>query len=145
MAKVHKTPMYECQAFFPEGFPKKWKYVTDLKSFAGFLSKSHPQWKYFNVYQKGTKQYLKRFYPGNLVPKALGLAFLFLTQKFTFGNTPAVPYPYENTSSKTTSSLQALSSIKNTSGFTTSNTSNQNGFNNTATISTQANPKNPVL
>ena len=139
MAKVHKTPMYECQAFFPEGYPKKWKYVTDLKSFAGFLSTSHPQWKYFNVYQKGTKQYLKRFYPGNLVPKTLGLLVLLLTQKFTFGNSSALPYPYENTSNKTTSSLKAPYSIKNTSRETTLSTS-INDFNNHATILTQGGP-----
>jgi hypothetical protein len=117
---MHKNPMYECQVFFPEGFPKKWKYVTDLKSFAAFLSKSHPSWKYFNVYQKGTKIYLKRFYPGNLVPKVLGLLLLLLTQKFTFDKTFAVPSnTYENTSSKTTPSTST------------------NDFNNHATILTQ--------
>ena len=110
---MHKTKMYECQAFFPENHPKKWKYVTDLKSFSEFLSKSHASWKYFNVYEKGTKVFRGRFYRGNVIPKVLGLLLLLATLK----------PPYENTSDKTTS-----------------NTSN-NGFNYSATISTNYNEK----
>ncbi len=49
------------RSFFPAGFPKKWKYVADLASFAKFLSRDHSTWKYFNIYEKGTKKYLKRF------------------------------------------------------------------------------------
>jgi hypothetical protein len=80
--------MYACFAFFPNGNVKRWKYVRDLKSFAQFLTKDHSSWKYFNVYDKGTKQYLKRFYPGNSIPKTLGLlALVLLTHKFTFGKT----------------------------------------------------------
>lgn len=113
---MHKTKMYACFAFFPDGSVKRWKYVRNLTGFMLFLTKSHPSWKYFNVYDKGTKEYLKRFYPGNSVPKILGLllAFSLLTQKFTF--------------SKTQNSI----SVKNTFNKTTFN----NGFNNTATIST---------
>jgi hypothetical protein len=103
--------MYECQAFFPEDHPKKWKYVRDLKSFSEFLSKHHVSWKYFNVYEKGTRQFLKRFYQGNIIPKVLGLFLLLATLKL----------PYENTS-----------------GDTTYNTS-INGFNYSATISTTSN------
>jgi hypothetical protein len=80
MAKLtlkKKGKMYECQVFFPTGFPKKWKYVTDLGAFAAFLSRDHASWKYINVYEKGTKIYLKRFYPGNVIPKVLGLLFAF--------------------------------------------------------------------
>src|SRR5688572_1277644 len=104
MHKQHKTPMYECQAFFPDTHPKKWKYVTDLKSFSGLLSRDHASWKYFNVYEKGSKSFLKRFYPGNLVPKVLGLLLILLTQKFTPSkSTPSLldQYPMKNTSSKT--------------------------------------------
>ena len=108
---MHKTKMYECTAFFPSGHPKKWKYVRDLKSFSNFLTKDHPSWKYFNVYEKGTKIYLKRFYPGNLIPKILGI-LLFIG---------SLSNPYENTSNKTTRSK------------TTLNTS-INGFNYYATI-----------
>ena len=95
----HKSPMYECTAFFPDGqHPKRWKYVKDLKSFTAFLSKTHSSWKYFNVYEKGSKNYLKRFYPGNLVPKILGLLLIYLTLKCTPSNSRALAYPYENTS-----------------------------------------------
>ena len=82
--------MYACFVFFPNGEVKRWKYVTDLKSFEQFLSKSHPSWKYLNVYDKGTKQYLKRFYPGNIIPKILGLFFFALSlyaMKNTFNKT----------------------------------------------------------
>jgi hypothetical protein len=103
-----KGKMYECQVFFPAGYPKKWKYVTNLESFTQFLNRNHSSWKYFNVYEKGSKNYLKRFYPGNLVPKVLTAILLLLT----------LNYPYENTSSETTSSTSI------------------NGFNNSATIST---------
>jgi hypothetical protein len=130
MSKINlkkKGKMYECTAFFPSGFPKKWKYVTNLESFSLFLSKDHSEWKYFNVYEKGTKQYLKRFYPGNAIPKVLGLVLVLgislLTQKFT--------------SNKTTfkERVAFLIPMKNTSSETTSNTYN-NGFNNPATILT---------
>jgi hypothetical protein len=122
-----KGKMYECTAFFPSGFPKKWKYITNLESFSRFLSRDHASWKYFNVYEKGTKQYLKRFYPGNAIPKVLGLVLVLgislLTQKFT--------------SNKTTfkERVAFLIPMKNTSSETTSNTYN-NGFNNPATILT---------
>ena len=110
---MHKSTMYECQAFFSEGHPKKWKYVTDLRSFSQFLSKDHSSWKYFNVYEKGTKQFLKRFYPGNPIPKVLGM--LLLIASFT--------NPYENTSNKTTSDTST------------------NGFNYYATIATPKDSK----
>jgi hypothetical protein len=119
-----KGKMYECTAFFPSGFPKKWKYVTNLESFSRFLSKDHSEWKYFNVYDKGTKQYLKRFYPGNAIPKVLGLilalGFSLLTQKFT---------PSTTNEERTAFYL----SMKNTDSGTTASTCN-NGFNYCATI-----------
>lgn len=114
--------MYACFAFFPDGSVKRWKYVTNLESFAAFLSKSHPTWKYFNVYDKGTKGYLKRFYTGNAVPKALSFALLFFFSiMFSISQSGKRPSrTYENTFTKTT--------------FT-------NGFNNTATISTPTNKR----
>lgn len=125
---MHKNPMYTCFAFFPDGNVKRWKYVTDLNSFSQFLAKSHSAWKYFNVYDKGTKGFLKRFYPGNVVPKTLVLIlFLLLTLKFTF--TSRSLYTYENTFDKTTCNKTTLI----------------NGLNNTATISTLSKTKGGVL
>ena len=104
---MHKKKMYACIAFFPNGEVKRWKYVRDLKSFGDFLNKDHSTWKYFNVYDKGTKQYLKRFYPGNIIPKVLGLILILglsLTQKFTLDKTfiQCISIAYEKTFSKTT-------------------------------------------
>lgn len=118
--------MYACFAFFPDGSVKRWKYVTNLNSFQQFLSKSHPAWKYFNVYEKGSKQFLKRFYPNNPVPKILGLFLVMclLMQLFTVSNKPA----YQLTESI---------SVKNTFNKTTFiKTTFINGFNNSATIPT---------
>jgi len=132
--KEHKSKMYACFAFFPDGSAKRWKYVTDLASFTQFLNKSHSAWKYFNVYEKGSKLFVKRFYPGNLVPKTLMLFFLFslgiLTQKFTFNKTFILsalaynPYPLKNTFSKTTCTPTTFMAVS------------PNGFNNSATIPT---------
>ena len=125
-----KGKMYECTTFFPSGFPKKWKYVRDLKSFTQFLSKDHASWKYFNVYEKGTKNYLKRFYPGNVVPKTLGLLLLvLLTQKFTSSNTfsNSEAYIMKNTTSNKTTSSTYNTSI--------------NGFINSTTISNHSDKK----
>src|SRR5215831_13601163 len=75
--------MYECTVFFPAGYPKTWKYVRDLKTFGEFLNRDHPTWKYFNVYEKGSKKYLKRFYFDNIIPKVLTIILILLTQKFS--------------------------------------------------------------
>ncbi len=128
---MHKTKMYACFAFFPDGSVKRWKYVTSLTGFMLFLSKSHPAWKYFNVYEKGSKQFLKRFYPGNTVPAILGMLMLvfLLTQKFTFGN---------NLSAQTQNPI----TLKNTFNKATFNkTTFINGFNNSSTIPTLLNEK----
>lgn len=116
--------MYECQAFFPDGqTPKKWKYVRNLESFTQFLTRDHAAWKYFNVYEKGSGKYLKRFYPGNTVPKVLSLlGFLILFS------------PMFSSSCGTIALHQHL--LKNTSNKTTSTTSN-NDFNYCATIPTR--------
>jgi hypothetical protein len=125
-----RKKMYACFAFFPNGEVKRWKYVRDLKSFAVFLNKDHPLWKYFNVYDKGTRQYIKRFYPDNIIPKVLGLILILglslLTQKFTFDKT-FIQFSflsYEKTFRKTT--------------FI-------NGFNNSATIPTLIKEKRSVV
>lgn len=125
-----KSKMYACFAFFPDGSVKKWKYVRNLKSFGEFLSKTHPLWKYFNVYDKGTRAFLKRFYPGNLVPKVLGL-FLLIPIKFTFALSCCFPksITYENTFDKATFNKATFI----------------NGFNNSATIPTLLNHKGGSL
>jgi hypothetical protein len=81
---MHKSKMYACIVFFATGEVKRWKYVRDLQSFSRFLLRDHASWKYFNVYEKGSKKYLKRFYPENVIPKCLPVVSFLLTLKFTF-------------------------------------------------------------
>lgn len=124
--------MCACIVFFPNGSPKRWKYVRDLKSFSQFLTKDHPSWKYFNVYDKGTKQFVKRFYPGNIIPKTLGLLLIaLLTQKFTF--------------SQTTFSQSKNQPLKNTTFNKTTFNTFTNGFNYYATIATPKDSKREGL
>ena len=119
--KKPRGKMYECTAFFPDTFPKKWKYVRDLQSFAQFLNSKHPSWKYINVYEKGSKQFLKRFYPQNPIPKVLPFLVLasmgLLTQKFTSGNTSsvsqAIHYPLKNTFGTFTSTASSEATSNN--------------------------------
>jgi hypothetical protein len=66
----HKND-YSIIVFFPIGKPKKWGFVHRLDGFAEFLNKKHSDWLYMNVYDRRKKQYLKRFYKGNLVPDFL--------------------------------------------------------------------------
>ena len=107
---AHKND-YTCIVYFPDTKPKKWTYVHKLNSFAQFLSKKQQSWAYFNVYDRRTGAYLRRFYRGNFIPYflptlvfALGLGFFL-----TFNN-PSLKSPFS---------------------FSI------NGLNNTATISTQ--------
>lgn len=87
---------YSCIVFLESGETKKWKYVRDLKSFSNFLSKSHPSWKYFNVYEKSSRSFLKRFYVGNFIPKVLSFVLLLiLSSTLNFK-------PLKNTFNKTT-------------------------------------------
>jgi len=60
---------YTCIVFFDERDPKKWKYVHSLKGFERFISRTYRTWKYFNVYNRRSGQYMARFYVGADVPK----------------------------------------------------------------------------
>ena len=82
----HKND-YSCIAFFESGKPKKWQYVHKLDGFVRFLNQKHQGWKYLNVYERRTGKYLKRFYPGSIIPKLLLVLAFFLTHKFTFSRT----------------------------------------------------------
>ena len=62
---------YSIIAFFERQKPKKWEYVHKLNGIAVFLNKKHPTWLYFNVYDRRTGQYLKRFKKNDFVPAFL--------------------------------------------------------------------------
>ena len=51
-----------------ESKPKKWTYVHKLNGFSMFLNKSHPTWKYMNVYNRRTRDFLKQFKPSDFIP-----------------------------------------------------------------------------
>lgn len=94
----HKND-YTCIVYFPELSPKKWQFVHTLNSFAIFLTVKHPTWLYFNVYERRTGKYLKRFYKGNLAPQFLGMLgfilspFFFLTfNKLTLNKLASITF-----------------------------------------------------
>lgn len=107
---------YSVIVYFENASPKKWNYVHTLDSFSKFLNSKHSSWKYFNVYERRTGKYLKRFYPGNIIPKFLPVFLVVLALHFflTFNNTP-----WQSTFN--------------------------NGFNNTATISNDLNQKGGLI
>lgn len=111
----HKND-YSVIVFFKNATPKKWQFVHKLNGFSKFLDSKHSTWKYFNVYERRTGKYLKRFYPGNIIPQILTIISIVFASHFflTFNNTPRQ------------------------STF-------NNGFNNTATISKALNQKGGVL
>ena len=88
----HKND-YSCIVYFPNDEPKKWAYVHSLYNFSKFLDIKHPSWSYFNVYERRTTGYLKRFYKGNIVPIFLSLLIFLIGTVFflTFNNTATIP------------------------------------------------------
>ena len=80
---------YSCIAFYKDAKPKKWNFIHGLTGFAAFLNQKHPGWEYFNVYERRTGKYLKRFYPGNIIPYFLTLLPIAIILHFflTFNNT----------------------------------------------------------
>ena len=68
---MNNSNPYSIVVFFQRRNPLKWKYVNNLKKTANDLSRLHPTWKYMNVYDRKSGNYLKRFYPENNIPKAI--------------------------------------------------------------------------
>ena len=62
---------YSVIVFFDSQNPKKWAYVHKLNVFALFLNGKHPEWLYFNVYDRQKGVFLKRFYKKDYVPAFL--------------------------------------------------------------------------
>ena len=83
----HKND-YSCVVFYRNDKPKKWQFVHGLTKFVSFLNEKHTGWQYINVYERRTGKYLKRFYPGNIVPYFLTILPLALVLYFflTFNN-----------------------------------------------------------
>lgn len=122
----HKND-YTCIAFFKQGKPKKWKYVHKLDGFVRFLNQKHSGWKYLNVYDRRTGDYLKRFYPGNHIP---GFLTLLLGVCFAFSLALAKP-------TKPLNSTFGEKAFRSSSySMTFGNPTFINGFNNSATIPT---------
>jgi hypothetical protein len=66
----HKND-YSVVVFLSTGEVKKWTFVHRLDGFVKFLNDKHSEWLYMNVYDRRKREYLKRFYKGNLVPDFL--------------------------------------------------------------------------
>jgi hypothetical protein len=66
----HKND-YSAVVFLSTGEVKKWTFVHRLDGFVKFLNDKHPDWLYMNVYDRRKREYLKRFYKGNVVPDFL--------------------------------------------------------------------------
>lgn len=62
---------YSIIVFFDHETPKKWQYVHKLNGMAMYLNKKHSNWIYFNVYNRRTGEYLKRFKKTDFVPAFL--------------------------------------------------------------------------
>jgi len=98
---VHKND-YSCIVFYKGGKTKKWQFVHGLSKFVTFINEKHPGWEYINVYERRTGKYLKRFYPGNIIPYFLTLLpfaivlYFFLTFKTSASELTFV-YGFNNT------------------------------------------------
>jgi hypothetical protein len=97
----HKND-YTCIVFYKNDKPKKWQFVHSLSKFVSFLNGKHPNWQYLNVYDRRTGKYLKRFYPGNIIPYFLAILPFALVLHFflTFNNNPhrlTFTYGFNNT------------------------------------------------
>lgn len=64
----HKND-YSVIVFLSTGEVKKWSFVHELKGFARFLDQKHPSWIYFNVYNRRTREFLKRYQKGDAIPQ----------------------------------------------------------------------------
>jgi len=85
---MHKND-YSCIVYFENTNPKKWAFVHKLNGFASFLNEKHKGWKYFNVYERRTAKFLKRFYPGNIIPDFIAsLLLIFLLRCLPFHGLP---------------------------------------------------------
>ncbi|MEA4981649.1 MAG: hypothetical protein VB066_02920 [Paludibacter sp.] len=62
---------YSIIVFFEREKPKKWENIEKLNGMAIHLNKKHPTWLYFNVYDRRTELYLKRFKKNDYVPAYL--------------------------------------------------------------------------
>jgi hypothetical protein len=82
ITKNKKGKKYACITFFPNEKPKKWRF-NDLQVFVSFLNKVHPSWKEFNVYDRASKRFLRKFKPGYNIPKTLSLLAIALLLSFS--------------------------------------------------------------
>lgn len=67
----HKNDYSVLVYFIDNPVPKKWSFVHKLNGFSMFLNEKHPDWAYFNVYDRRSRQFLKQFKKGHFVPAFL--------------------------------------------------------------------------
>ena len=62
---------YSLIVFYPDKTVKKWNYVNKLESFIKFLDSKFPDWEYMNIYNRSSREYLKRLRKGEAIPETL--------------------------------------------------------------------------
>ena len=109
---AHKND-YSCIVFYKSGTTKKWQFVHGLSKFVSFINEKHPGWDYINVYDRRTGKYLKRFYPGNIIPYFLTLLpFAIILYFFlTFSNKP-----HQSTFNNDFNNTATISTLKSKKG-----------------------------
>lgn len=144
---AHKND-YTVIAFLESGKPLKWEYVHTLSSIARHLDKVYPTWKYFNVYNRRSGAYLRRFYKGSSIPSFLSLGailgvFLSLLAALalpplnsTFNKSGEASNPYPKPLIKFLTLFREAFPASGTFTY---------GFNNTATIWTLSKQKGGCL
>lgn len=144
---AHKND-YTVIAFLESGKPLKWIYVHTLSSIAKHLDKVYPTWKYFNVYNRRSGAYLRRFYKGSNIPPFLSLGVILGV--FLSHLAALAPLPLNSTFNKSGEAfnpypkplIQFLTPFRE--AFPASGTFTH-GFNNTATIWTISKQKGGFL
>lgn len=59
---------YSIIVFFPNNGVKKWTYVHKLNDFQKFLNSKHSDWEYLNIYERRTREFIKRVKNGESMP-----------------------------------------------------------------------------
>ncbi|WP_276360229.1 hypothetical protein [Daejeonella sp. H1SJ63] len=63
----HKND-YSIIVFLPNKEVKKWAFVHQINKFEKFLSQKFPEWEYMNVYNRRSRDFLRRIKRGDSIP-----------------------------------------------------------------------------
>ena len=66
----HKND-YTIIVFLPNNEVKKWAFVHHINKFEKFLSSNFSNWEYMNIYNRRTREFIKRIKKGETIPNFL--------------------------------------------------------------------------